>query len=234
MRSGCSRWRPTTAGAPGRPQHRYSLAADAPSLGLEPPTFPMLARMLVGVAARVGRRRRRRRRRRTRAGRGRGDRARRPRRPGLRRRRWSRLLDRLGFDPEPVDDERRATTVAFTRCPFRELAEANPELVCGLHRGLIEGFVAAAGVGRGHRLRLPRRPPSVPGAARGPIPGSIGAVITSPTPPPARSATSSRPKASRTWRSGSPCAPVGARASPTRCSSTPTSPTTTSPSTTAG
>src|SRR4051812_33086919 len=38
----------------GRPQHLYALSPDAPSLGLEPPTFPMLARMLVSLAARVG------------------------------------------------------------------------------------------------------------------------------------------------------------------------------------
>src|ERR671929_2433873 len=38
-------------GQVGRPQHRYSLASDAPSLGLEPPTFPLLARMLVQAAA---------------------------------------------------------------------------------------------------------------------------------------------------------------------------------------
>src|SRR4051794_41316612 len=36
----------------GRPQHLYSLADDAPSLGLEPPTFPMLARMLLTLARR--------------------------------------------------------------------------------------------------------------------------------------------------------------------------------------
>ena len=35
----------------GRPQHLYSLAAGAPSLGLEPPTFPLLARMLVRLAS---------------------------------------------------------------------------------------------------------------------------------------------------------------------------------------
>ena len=34
-------------GSVGRPQHRYSLAPDAPSLGLEPATFPVLARMLL-------------------------------------------------------------------------------------------------------------------------------------------------------------------------------------------
>src|SRR5438477_3426544 len=41
-------------GSVGRPQHRYSLAADAPSIGLEPPTFPLLARMLAGAAAAAG------------------------------------------------------------------------------------------------------------------------------------------------------------------------------------
>ena len=37
----------------GRPQHRYSVAADAPSLGLEPPTMPVLARMLLSMAKRL-------------------------------------------------------------------------------------------------------------------------------------------------------------------------------------
>jgi len=37
----------------GRPQHRYSIASDAPSLGLEPPTMPMLARMVLQMAARL-------------------------------------------------------------------------------------------------------------------------------------------------------------------------------------
>ena len=34
------------------------------------------------------------------------------------------------------------TTVAFTHCPFRELAEVFPDLVCHLHRGIVEGIVA--------------------------------------------------------------------------------------------
>src|SRR5205823_5641488 len=38
-------------GSVGRPQHRYSLAADAPSLGFEPPAFPLLARLLAQIAA---------------------------------------------------------------------------------------------------------------------------------------------------------------------------------------
>src|SRR3954471_16862572 len=41
-------------GQVGRPQHRYSLAADAPSLGLEPPAFPLMARMLLRAAGLAG------------------------------------------------------------------------------------------------------------------------------------------------------------------------------------
>jgi predicted ArsR family transcriptional regulator len=53
-------------------------------------------------------------------------------------------LDDLGFDPAVGGDD-EAATVVFTHCPYRELAEAYPDLVCNLHRGLIEGFVAARG-----------------------------------------------------------------------------------------
>ena len=41
-------------GGVGRPQHRYSLAPEAPSLGLEPSSFPTLARMLLQAAADAG------------------------------------------------------------------------------------------------------------------------------------------------------------------------------------
>ena len=36
-------------GAVGRPQHRYSLAVDAPSLGLEPSSLRLLARLLAQI-----------------------------------------------------------------------------------------------------------------------------------------------------------------------------------------
>jgi predicted ArsR family transcriptional regulator len=55
----------------------------------------------------------------------------------------------LGFDPALATDG-DVVTVAFTRCPFRELAEAFPEVVCPLHRGLVEGVADAA---RGARVR---------------------------------------------------------------------------------
>ena len=38
-------------------------------------------------------------------------------------------------------------SIAFLHCPFRELAEAYPELVCNLHRGICEGVVKSVGGG---------------------------------------------------------------------------------------
>lgn len=128
----------------GRPQHLYSRSADAPSLGLEPSTFPMLARLLLRAAhvggldpgdlADAGR------------DQGRGDAA-----------AWPADADaldaliveqaRLGFDPEVVDLADGAV-MAFANCPFRELAEIHPDLVCQLHCGLVEGLVDTIGGAR--------------------------------------------------------------------------------------
>lgn len=128
----------------GRPQHRYSLATDAPSLGLEPPVMPMLARMVLSLAERLG------------AG---ADEA---RAVGSaegrdRSRRFARSpsslealvadLDGLGFDPVVSDDpdDADAAVIAFAHCPFGELAADHPDLVCSLHHGLIAGFVDGLG-----------------------------------------------------------------------------------------
>ncbi|MGI8664391.1 MAG: helix-turn-helix transcriptional regulator [Acidimicrobiales bacterium] len=129
-------------GTVGRPQHRWSLAADAPSLGLEPPAFPLLARMLVRAAARAGA---------TaddaaEAGREQGAAAA-AGRVGARVGCVAAVvaeLDRLGFDPAVAEDG-ETTTVAFAHCPYRDLAEAAPELVCNLHRGVLEGFIDMIG-----------------------------------------------------------------------------------------
>jgi predicted ArsR family transcriptional regulator len=56
-------------------------------------------------------------------------------------------LEYLGFDPEATGGS-DGVTIAFTHCPFRELAEANPDLVCGLHRGMVEGLVDTLGGAR--------------------------------------------------------------------------------------
>ncbi|MET0909704.1 MAG: helix-turn-helix domain-containing protein [Ilumatobacteraceae bacterium] len=125
----------------GRPQHRYSIAADAPSLGLEPPTMPMLARMVLHMAQRLNA--------------SADDAIAVGVTEGAERAAQYRLapstlealvsdLDRLGFDPvvSDVAGDEDAAVVAFANCPFAELAQEHPDLVCGLHRGLVSGFVA--------------------------------------------------------------------------------------------
>lgn len=166
-------------GGVGRPQHLYSLAADAPSLGLEPASFPILARMLLRIAASTG------------AdaadaldaGRDQG------RVDGERLRHRGCLsavvgqLDAMGFDPALLIDSdpvagAEAVTIAFAHCPFRDLATQRPDLLCSLHRGLIEGVVDVIGggevVGFGSlvdrdpcqvEIRLPAAPEPAPAPA---------------------------------------------------------------------
>jgi len=130
-------------GEVGRPQHRWSLAPDAPSLGLEPPATPMLAAMLVAVADAAGAT------------------AEDAREAGGAQGRAAAAavtdddcvgalvteLDRLGFDPALAADDDSAS-VAFTHCPFAAYATANPQLVCNLHRGMVEAFVETVGGAR--------------------------------------------------------------------------------------
>lgn len=126
----------------GRPQHRYSLAADAPSLGLEPPVMPVLARMVLAMGERLGA-----------TG---DDAAAVGRDEGARRAQAYRSapstleavvsdLDRLGFDPIVTEGEGDTAVIAFANCPFGGLAEQHTDLVCSLHRGMVAGFVAGMG-----------------------------------------------------------------------------------------
>lgn len=142
--------RPDSRGAVGRPQRLYSLSHDAPSLGLEPPVFPMLAGMLVDLAADAGLTGEHA----AAAGRTRGrvlahsDVATDPLtsddlRPPCAGAAVA-LHDALGFDPAVVV-EGTSSTMAFGHCPFGDLAESNPELICALHRGMLEGFVEELG-----------------------------------------------------------------------------------------
>lgn len=133
-------------GTVGRPQHLYSLAADAPGLGLDPPAHVLLAGLLAALAERIG------------AdadeaadtGYAWGVEA------GARTRSKScvtslrQKLAELGFEPAvtPADGSSEGgIRIDFLHCPFRELAEAYPELVCNLHRGLCEGVVDRVGGG---------------------------------------------------------------------------------------
>lgn len=135
-------------GQVGRPQHRYSPAADAPGLGLEPPAYPLMAGLLANVAAgarpdteavaAVGREHGRHVAAGAVAVAGTGEAC----AAAVR----DELAD-LGFDPVAQSDG-ATTTIAFTHCPYQQLAEAFPELVCQLHRGMVEGMVEELGGAR--------------------------------------------------------------------------------------
>ena len=129
-------------GTVGRPQHRYSLAPGAPGARLRPARARAARRPARRAGRDVGRRRRRRRASTGRAvGRPRRPRAHPARRSCLtalaQRARPPRLRARGG--PGDGAARRRGTRIEFLHCPFRELAEAYPELVCNLHRGICEG-----------------------------------------------------------------------------------------------
>ena len=51
-----------------------------------------------------------------------------------------RMLDEQGFAPEPDGDG-----IALRRCPYLDLAEQHPEVVCAVHKGLIAGALDAIG-----------------------------------------------------------------------------------------
>jgi predicted ArsR family transcriptional regulator len=51
-----------------------------------------------------------------------------------------RVLDQHGFEPRA-----EGLQVTMERSPFADLARESPEVVCGIHRGLVEGVLAEAG-----------------------------------------------------------------------------------------
>lgn len=53
-----------------------------------------------------------------------------------------RMLGDIGFAPELSAD---GTSIYMHRCPFRELAESHPDVVCGAHLGMIQGALAELG-----------------------------------------------------------------------------------------
>lgn len=78
---------------------------------------------------------------------------------------WGRYLVRSPSPLDRVDDDRavrevtrvldeggfaasaEGTDIHMRRCPFHDLAEANPGVVCGVHRGLIAGALEELGSG---------------------------------------------------------------------------------------
>jgi predicted ArsR family transcriptional regulator len=50
------------------------------------------------------------------------------------------ILDQQGFEPQADQ-----FAIRMRRCPFHDLAEAHPDVVCAIHRGLISGALEALG-----------------------------------------------------------------------------------------
>jgi predicted ArsR family transcriptional regulator len=132
--------RPAETSAPGRPRILYRLQADAAAARRE--EYRLLATVLAGTVAQRP------------AGSSEAEEA---------GRAWGRflvrrplplvrvsderatsevveLLDQQGFAPEAAEGE-----IRMRRCPFHELAETHPEVVCAVHRGLISGALGELG-----------------------------------------------------------------------------------------
>jgi predicted ArsR family transcriptional regulator len=56
-------------------------------------------------------------------------------------RRLRQVLTDAGFAPDD-DAEGTAPQIKLRHCPFREIAEQHPEVVCSLHLGLMQGALA--------------------------------------------------------------------------------------------
>lgn len=71
-----------------------------------------------------------------------------------------RMLDELGFAPQQ-DDSEPGSWIGLWHCPFLELAIEQPEVVCPLHLGLMQGALrtwrAPVGVDRLDRFVTPDR-----------------------------------------------------------------------------
>ena len=60
------------------------------------------------------------------------------------------LLDDLGFAPQP---DARHAVVRLTRCPLLDAARRHPEIVCGVHLGIVRGALEVQG-GEPDRVNL--------------------------------------------------------------------------------
>ena len=71
-------------------------------------------------------------------------------RPGARRRGGPDLavlqeaLAEAGFEPRFRRRSAKTVEIALRHCPFKDLLEEHRELVCGVHRGLLEGILGAS------------------------------------------------------------------------------------------
>jgi len=73
------------------------------------------------------------------------------------------LLDDLGFAPLA---DARVGVVKLRRCPLLEAAHQSPEVVCGVHLGVVRGALEELGADAGRTEQTALQPFSEPGACR--------------------------------------------------------------------
>jgi len=135
---------PAARSAPGRPRILYSLSPDGQSAASGGDDHKLLAMILTGVVASEE------------------DGAARAREAG---RAWGRYLVSRPSPLEPVSEDAAVAEVVriledegfapeldgldvrMRRCPFHDLAEQHPEVVCGIHEGLLASALAELGAG---------------------------------------------------------------------------------------
>ena len=79
------------------------------------------------------------------------------------RRKVVTLLEELGFAPSP---DARVGVVKLRRCPLLEAAHQYPEVVCGVHLGVVRGALDELGADADRTERTALQPFSEPGACR--------------------------------------------------------------------
>lgn len=79
-----------------------------------------------------------------------------------------RLLDDLGFAPEHDGADR----VRLTRCPLLEAAHRHPEVVCGVHLGIVRGALTELGADPDGSVLLPFAEPGACRLVVPPLPSS--------------------------------------------------------------
>ena len=62
------------------------------------------------------------------------------------------VLEALGFEPEQVTTDMGESAMVLRACPFLDLAEEHPDVVCELHRGLVDGVLQRLGAHGGVAL----------------------------------------------------------------------------------
>ncbi len=89
-----------------------------------------------------------------------------------------RILDDIGFAPEPAADDPRR--ILLPHCPFREVAEGHREVVCSIHLGLMRGALAELGAPVTADRLVPFVQPSLCEAYLAPLPPAPAAPAPAP------------------------------------------------------